>query len=186
MVLEMSRVQNALQVRRSWRSHWPGIPAPSAVTIKNNYLKFVNHGTSLNRNRGNSRRPRTARSQQNIARVRRSLRRNVNISSRRNGLGISRSSFNRIVRQDILFNPYVLVKRQELRPNDPAQRPAFCNWFKAECNNNPNFLRNVLTLDEAVFSLDFEVNTRNVVKYSLMEMAIQTTITLIIDKGLKN
>ena len=106
VVLEMSPVQNALQVRRSWRNHWPGIPAPSTVTIKNNYLKSANHGTSLNRNRGNSGRPRTARSQQNIAIVRRSLRRNENISSRRNGLGISRSFFNRIVCQDIRFHMF--------------------------------------------------------------------------------
>ena len=160
----MGRVQNALQVIRSWRNHWPGIPAPSAVTIKNNYLKFVNHGGSLNRNRGNSGRPRTACSQQNFPRVRRSLRRNENISSRRNGLGISRSSFNRY--QDIRFHAYVLVKRQGLRPNDSAQRLAFWNWFEAECNNNPNFLRTLVTSDEAVFSLNSEVNTRHVVKYS--------------------
>ena len=95
------------------------------------------------------------------------LRRNGNISSRRNGLGISRSSFNRIVRQDIWFHAYVLVKRQELRPNDPAQRLAFCNWFEAEYNNNPNFLSNLETSDETVFSLNSEVDTRNVVKYSL-------------------
>ena len=115
----MSHVENAYQVRRSWDESWPGIPAPSARTIRKNYAKYREHGTSLNMNKEHSGRPKTARSEQNVERVRRSLQRNGVVSSRRNGMNISRSSFSRIVKQDLRFHPYVLIERQELLPNDP-------------------------------------------------------------------
>ena len=164
--LEMARVNNALQVRRLWANQFPGVQPPTARTIRQNYRKYRTHGTSLNRNQNNSGRRRTARSVQNIRRVRRSLQRNGNVTSRRNGLNLSRSSFNRIVRLDIHFFPYVLIKRQALRPQDPAARLVFCRWFTQQCNINPVFLQNVVTSDEAIFSLNSEVNTRNVVRYA--------------------
>ena len=109
--IEMARLGNAKAVQRSWLNRWPGINAPTARMIRQNFKKYSDHGTSLNRNRGNSGRPRTARSVENVARVRRSLQRslqrNGNLSARRNGLGISRASFSRIIRSYLRFYPYV-------------------------------------------------------------------------------
>ncbi len=73
---EMVRINNAHQVRRSWVDHWPGIPAPAVKNILANYKKYKEHGTSLNRNKENSGRPKAVRSADNINRVRRSLQRN--------------------------------------------------------------------------------------------------------------
>ena len=84
---------------------------------------------------------------------------------RRNGLNIP-SSFSRITRLDINFHPYVLVERHLLKPQDSARRPVFCQWFIQQCNQNQNFFNNFSSSDEAVFSLNSEVNTRNVDWYA--------------------
>lgn len=80
----------------------------------------------------------------------RSLERNGNASSRRNGMAISRNTFNRIVRE-LRVHPYVLTKRQALRPHDPAQRLEFCRWFVNKANDDAEFLQNLVTSDEAFF-----------------------------------
>ena len=66
-------------------------------------------------------------------------------------MNISRSSFSRIVKQDLRFHPYVLIERQELLPNDPEKRLEFCNWFINQSHNDTAFLSNLVTSDEAVF-----------------------------------
>ena len=164
--MEMARLNNAHQVSRSWANHWPGIQAPAVSTIIRNFKKYQEHGTSANRNKGKSGHQRTARSAESIRRVHRSLQRNGVTSARRNGLGLSRSSFNRIVRCDLRFHPYVLFTNQALRPQDPELRLGFCQWFVQNCEGNDNFLPNLITSDEAIFSLNSEVNTKNSVKYS--------------------
>ena len=161
----MARVENAAQVRRSWMNSWPGVRPPSERAIRYNYQTYLQHGTNVNRYRGNSGRRRTVRSAQNIERVRRSLHRNGNVSSRRNGQNSSRCSFNRSV-HCLGFHPYVLIKTQALLANDPAQRLDFCRWLLNMIEENDSFLANLVTSDEAVFSLNSEVNTKNVVKYS--------------------
>ena len=70
------------------------------------------------------------------------------------------------MRQDIQFHPYVLVKQQALLPRDSALRLEFCHWFTEICQEDQTFLPNLITSDEAVFSLNSEVNTHNVIKYS--------------------
>ena len=164
--IEMARLGNAKAVQRSWLNRWPGINAPTARTIRQNFKKYSDHGTSLNRNRGNSGRPRTARSVENVARVRRSLQRNGNLSARRNGLGISRASFSRIIRSDLRFYTYVLVKHQELKLQDPVQRLQFCHWFTNKCQEDPTFLSNLISSDEAIFSMNPETNRTNVTQYA--------------------
>ena len=158
-------MENARQVRRSWVQEWPGVPAPSARAILCNYNKYKEHGTSHNRHKVNSGRNKTARSLENVERVRRSIQRNGRVSSRRNGLEMSRRTFDRIV-HELHFHPYVLVKRQALLPNDPAERLNFCNWLVAKINEDPGFLGNLISSDEAIFSLNSEANTKNEVQYS--------------------
>ena len=164
--MEMARLNNTHQVGRSWANHWNEIQAPAVSTIIRNFEKNQEHGTTANLNKGNSGRQRTARSAESIQRVRRSLQRNGVTSARRNGLGLSRSSFSRIVRCDLRFHPYVLITNQALRPQDPGLRLGFCQWFVQNCESNANFLSNLITSDEEIFSLNSEVTTKNTVKYS--------------------
>ena len=49
---------------------------------------------------------------------------------------------------------------------DPPQRLAFCNWVVNYSSQNPGFLNNLVSSDEAVFSLNSEVNTHNVIRYA--------------------
>ena len=73
-----------------------------------------------------------------------------NISLRRDRLNIRRSWLHRILPLDLQFHPYVLIRRQALQQN----------------NKDPAFLTNLVTSDEAVFSLNSEVDTRNVIRYA--------------------
>ena len=166
MSLEFARTRNAHEVRRRWPNHFQGIRAPTITTILKTYEKFEQEGTILNVNKGRSGRRRTARTPVNIDMVRNSLEENGLRSSRRNGLGLTRASFLRIVNLDIKFHPYVLIRRQKLVQGDPARRVTFCNRLIENCRENPNFLDNLITSDEAIFSLNSEVNTRNVVRYA--------------------
>ena len=90
--IQMARLQNAAAVQQ-----WPGIVPSRPTIIRRNFRKNRSHGTSLNVNIGRSERTKTARTAVNIRRIPRSLNRNVNTSSRQNGLAIPKSSFSRII-----------------------------------------------------------------------------------------
>ena len=109
--------------------------------------------------------PELARSQQNILMVRQSLLQSGHMSSRQNAFQLSRISFQRITSEEIRFNPYRLIRRQELNQGDPPRILAFCNWLVNITQNDPAFLDHLITSDEAVFSLSSEVNTHNVICY---------------------
>ena len=164
--IEYARVNNAQEVIRRWAIYWDNIPAPSKQTVIKTFRKFGREGSCHNLNKGRSGRTRTARTAENIELVRRSLTENGQRSSRRNGLGLSRRTFQRIVRLDLNFHPYVLIRRQKLKDGDPAQRLAFCNQFVNTVEQNPGFLDQLIVSDEAIFSLNSEINTRNVRKYA--------------------
>jgi hypothetical protein len=67
---------------------------------------------------------------------------------------------------DLNFHLCVLIRRQKFRDGDPAQRLAFCNQFVNTVEKNPGFLDQLIVSDEAIFSLNSEINTRNVRKYA--------------------
>lgn len=164
--LEYARVNNACEVLRRWAERWGNLPAPTKRTVMKTYRKFVHEGTCLNINKGRSGRRRTARTAENIELVRQSLTENGQRSGRRNGLGLSRTTFERIVKIDIKFHPYVLIGMQKLREGDPAQRLAFCNRLVNTVACIPDFLDKLVVSGEAVFSLNSEINSRNVRKYA--------------------
>ena len=164
--VEYARTNNVCEVIRRWPVRWYGIPVPSRLTIKSTFEKFVREGTCLNLNKGRSGRLRTARTQQNVDVVQQSLMEDGIRSARRNGLGLSRSNFNRIVKMDIKFHPYPVIRRHQLREGDPQQRLAFCNRFVNKAEQHPDFLDHLIVSDEAIFSLNSEINSRNVIKYA--------------------
>lgn len=121
-------------------------------------------GTLVNRNKGRSGRPRTGRSAANIAAVQRELRQNPRTSSRRNGVpNVSRSAFLRIVKKDINWHPYRILRCHGLKPGDSQRRLAFCNWLTTRPQR---FLREVVVVDEANFTMSGCVNTTNVRQYA--------------------
>ena len=123
--------------------------------------KLNTNATCHNLNKERSGRQRTARTQSNINAVTQSLQQNGRRSARRNGCGVSPSSFCRIVKE-INFHPFVLVKRQKLKPEDPAKRVTFFNRFLQTIHRDPIFLNNLISSDEAIFCLNAEVNSLNV------------------------
>jgi len=142
-------------------------PSPAKKTIWANVKKYETHGTSLNRNKGHSGRHRTARSAANIEAVRQQLEEHPReTSARRNGVGLSRASFNRITRLDLHFHPYRIHVRHELLPPDFPRRQRFTEWLLGRCRRDPRFLRNLLIGDEAGFAMNGKVNTRNVLQYA--------------------
>ena len=53
-----------------------------------------------------------------------------------------------------------------MKTGDPALPLHFCIELVTKITNDPGFLNKLIVSDEAIFSLNSEVNTRNVVKYS--------------------
>ena len=142
------------------------IPARTKrINNQRNVSKILREATCHDLNKGRSGRPRTARTPENIEFVRESLTQHGNRSFRRNGLGLSRSSFHHIAKLDIKFHPYVMITRQKLREGEFVQRMAFCNRLVHTVEQNPQFLDESIS-DEAVFSLISEVDTTNFIKYA--------------------
>ena len=73
MVLEYAKTNSPTVVIERFRVRFPDRQPPTRQTILRNVLKYEIHHTSLNRNKGNSGRRRTARSQENVAAVRQML-----------------------------------------------------------------------------------------------------------------
>ncbi len=164
MVLKYHETRSPAEVIRQFQLQFPGRRMPFRHTVTRNYQKFLDHGTCHNLNSGNSGRPRTARSQLNIDRVRRALQADPTISARRNPLpNIDRSAFNRITRLDLGFHPYVMEHRHSLEDGDRERRVQYCQWL---ANRQPRFLSDVLIGDEATFPMNAKVNSRNVRSYA--------------------
>ena len=113
LVSEFLRPQSAMAVLQSFRRQFPNVRCPTRATVYSNVRKFQATGTSHNLNKGNSGRPRTGRSAQNIKAVQYALQQQQQngqrMSSRRNGIGLTRSTFNRITRsinRSIVKCPY--------------------------------------------------------------------------------
>ncbi len=151
----------------AFRERFPEWEPPAAKTIWANVRKYQEHGTSLNRNKGNSGRRRTGRSKMNIAAVRQQvLEHPRDTSARRNGKGLPSATFNRITRLDLHQHPYRIHIRHQLMPGDFARRLVLARWLIARCEADVNFLRDLVIGDEAAFAMDGKVNTHNVLEYA--------------------
>lgn len=158
----------SLQItREAFGERFPDRQPPALKTIWANVRKFSRHGTTLNRNKGNSGRPRTGRSEANIEAVRQRLEDHpAETSARRNGLGLPHATFNRITRLDLKMHPYRMHVRHQLLPQDYARRLQFAQWLINRFNQNEEFLRNFIIGDEAGFAMNGRVNSHNVREYA--------------------
>uniref|UniRef100_UPI00358DFE76 uncharacterized protein n=1 Tax=Myxine glutinosa TaxID=7769 RepID=UPI00358DFE76 len=155
------------RTRDALRERFPEREPPVAKTIWANVRKYQEHGTSLNRNKGNSGRRCTGRSEMNIAAVRQQvLEHPRDTSARRNGTGLPSATFNRITRLDLHQHPYRIHIWHQLTPGDFARRLVLAGWLIARCEADVNFLQYLVIGNEAAFTMDSKVNTHNVLEYA--------------------
>jgi hypothetical protein len=113
---------------------FPERQPPALKTIWVNVRKFSEHGTILNRNKGNSGRKRTGRLEENIEAVRQRLEEQpTGTSTRQNGVGLPHATFDRITRLDLRMHPYRIHIRHQLLPQDYARRMQFIRWLVDRC-----------------------------------------------------
>ena len=95
--------KSLVQTQREYRKHFGVKEAPSVTSIKKIVQKFEVHGTCHNRNKGNSGRRVSARTELNIDTVRESTVRSPKKSIRRRSseLGLTKSTVQRILKQDL-------------------------------------------------------------------------------------
>ena len=87
------------------------------------------------------------------------------INTRRNGFGISPSSFCRIIEKDSRWFPYKMIRCLNLKDGNCERRSRFCQWFLRQCNKR-RILANIVIGDEAGFDLNGTVNNHNVRMYA--------------------
>ena len=136
-----------VEVSRLFREPFPGTEPPNKTIIFRNVKKYLDHGTSLNICSEKSGRRKTGRSQENIDLVQETLEENpTTITSRMNGLGLPKSTFQRIVLIDLRWHHYLMQKHHELKVGDYARRMAFSEWL-LERNRDNHFLHNLIIGD---------------------------------------
>ena len=163
IVTEWSRSGSLQQVAAAFHERFPDRNVPAKSTLWRNIRKYQQEGTSLNLNKGRSGRRRTVRSEENVAAVRRAIQENPQVSMRRNGQAISKSSFHRIVRQEMRWYPYRMLCRHQLRPGDPARRLQYSRWL---LDHGERFLENIVIGDESSFFMNGRVFSHNVRQYA--------------------
>ena len=148
--------------------------SPSKMTVWKQQKKFSSKGTVLNQNKNNSGRKKTVLTPANLNRMRELFdaekdlpARQSRSSCRKHNLPfqITKSSFNRGVKL-LDFHPYKLHRRHLLKPGDKVKRVAMARHVLDIHNRKPDWLNNLWMSDEAVFSLNGNVNSKNVVCYS--------------------
>ena len=148
--------------------------SPAKKIVWKQVKKFHTKGTVHNLNKGNSGRKKTVLTPQNLNLMRDMFHaekdlpaRQSRSSIRRHNLPIqmSKSSFQRGAKL-LGFHPYKLHYRHILKPADKVKRVTMCQQVLNKFASDPTWLDNVWMSDEAVFSLNGNVNSKNVVCYS--------------------
>ncbi|KAF2366106.1 Protein of unknown function DUF4817 [Trinorchestia longiramus] len=106
------------QVIQSFQEHFPERQSPTKMTIWRNVTRYRTEGTSLNLNKGRSGRKRTGRSEENVRIVKGALTENLQISARKSGLDVTKSTFNRIITLDLKWHPYKMHAQKKRIENE--------------------------------------------------------------------
>ena len=104
---------------------------------------------------------RSARTSENVDRVREAITRSPRRSARRHSteLGISQSTMQRILHKDLVFQSYKIMTVQQLNPWDYQQRLSFCQTMLDMFEENENLT--LIMSDKAHFHLNGTVNKQN-------------------------
>ena len=147
---------------------------PGKMIVWKQMKKFKTHGTVNNLNKGNSGRKKSVLTEENLSAMRDLFEEEKNLPARQSRSSIrrhnlpfhmSKSSFQRGTKL-LGFHPYKLHYRHVLKPSDKLRRVSMCQHVLEKYTTNPDWLNNVWMSDEAVFSLNGQVNTKNTVCYS--------------------
>ena len=84
LVTEWTHSGSLQQVAQAFRRRFPDRNVPAKSTIWKNVSKYQAEGTSLNLNKGRSGRPRSVRTEDNVAAVQQQLGENPQVSAKRN------------------------------------------------------------------------------------------------------
>lgn len=79
---------------------------------------------------------------------------------------IPKSTVHKILQDELKLKPYRLHISQELKENDYERRITFANWILNQLEKDPTFLSQCLWTDDAHFTIDGTVFTRNCVIWS--------------------
>ena len=148
-------------IQREYRKLYRNQSVPDKKTIHALSNRFEKYGTTLDSYR--SERPRTARSEENIACVRESVAESPETSTRRRAqqLKISQRSLRRILKKYLHLFPYKIQLVQELLPRDHNQRLKYSNAILNLARDIDNFSEKMIMSDEAHFHLSGHVNKQN-------------------------
>ncbi|KAF2343228.1 Protein of unknown function DUF4817 [Trinorchestia longiramus] len=100
------------QVIQSFQEYFPERQSPTKMTNWRNVTRYRTKGTSLNLNKSRSGRKRTGRSEENVRKVQGALTENPQISARKNGLDVTKSTFYRIITLDLKWHLYKMHVRK--------------------------------------------------------------------------
>ena len=108
-------------------------------------------------------RRRIARSGEIIAAVSASIKNepNQSILRRSQELGIAQTALWRIMQKDLGLHAFKIKLTQELKPLDHLKRRNFSNWALAKLQENEEFHRKIIFINEAHFWLNGIVNKQN-------------------------
>ena len=139
---------------------------PNERTIRRWVANFKNSGTVKNKST-EERKPRepTVRTADNVASTLVSVNNSPKKSIRRRSveLKIPRESLRTILKTDLHLKPYTIQMHQRLHKASVKERLTMCRWFLSKIEEDAEFLNNVWFSDEAHFSLNGYVNSKNYV-----------------------
>ena len=152
--------KSVVLTQREYRKRHRNQSAPDKKTINALSNRFEQYGTTLDSH--HSGRPRTDRSEENIARVRESVAESPKTSTRRRvqHLNISQLSLRRILKKDLHLFPYKIQLVQKLLPRNHNQRLKYSNVILNLAREIDNFSEKMVS-DEAYFHLSGHVNKQN-------------------------
>lgn len=150
-----------VQTQREYRKIKKVKTAPTDVTIRRFYAKFIDHG-NLN-DASHASRMRTSRSDENIALVQASVDATPTTSTKRRSkeLNIPETTLRRIIRIDLKLFPYKIQMAHKLNPADYVRRVNYGKWAVEMARNQSDFWQKIIMSDEAHFSLSGGVNKQN-------------------------
>lgn len=134
----------------------------SLNTINKWIIKWKDRGTIRNQNKGHSGRQRTARSEENIARIgARITESSQSLRKLAAETGLKRESVRRILKNDLKLKSYKLHMSQQLIINDQTRRLEFCLAIKNMVERNQLNIKSIIFSDESHIHLNKFMNKQN-------------------------